>query len=325
MRLTTKLAGLVATIILVSMMTFLLTLLIGGDPVVSVLGSAYDTSSEQGRAQIAVVRDELNLDRPVPVRYALWAKGVLTGDLGKSYGATSGGLTTNRLLKERLPVTLEIMVLTQLTAIALAIPLGTLAAYKQGRWLDKLISTTGFGLLSLPNFALGLILVFFFSIKLKWFPSGGYTRLTENLGDNLRSMVIPVMTLALGLAAVYVRLLRAEMSATLQEDFILTATSKGIKPWRVLLRHALRPSSFSLLTIIAINVGSLVGGAVVMEYFMAIPGVGSALVENIFKREYEVVLGIVLVITIFYVVANFIVDLLYSILDPRIRRGSTRA
>jgi peptide/nickel transport system permease protein len=325
MKLGSKLAGLIATVILVSMGTYLLTLLLPGNPVVSVLGSSYDPNSELGKKQIEIVKKELNLDKPVPVRYLLWAKGVATGDLGRKYGATSGGVKTTRLLKERLPVTLEIMVLTQLVAIALAIPLGTLAAYRQGRFLDKAISTTGFGLLALPNFALGLILVFVFSVKLKWLPSGGYTRLTDDLGKNLKSMIIPVLTLALGLAAVYVRLLRAEMASTLQEDFILTATSKGIKPWRVLLRHALRPSSFSLLTIIGINIGALVGGAVVMEYFMAIPGVGEALVRSIFEREFSVLLGIVLVVTLFYVVANFFVDLLYTFLDPRIRRGSTRA
>jgi peptide/nickel transport system permease protein len=325
MRFGTKLGGLLATVILVSMMTFLITLLLPGDPVVSVLGSSYDPKSDVGKKQIEVVRKELNLDKSVPVRYFLWAKKAATGDLGRSFGASSSGIKTTRILKERLPVTLEIMVLTQILAILLAIPLGTLAAYRQGRFLDKAISTTGFGLLALPNFALALILVFIFSVKLKWLPSGGYTRLSDDLGKNIKSMIIPVFTLALGLAAVYVRLLRAEMSATLQEDFILTATSKGLKPWRVLLRHALRPSSFSLLTIIGINIGALVGGAVVMEYFMSIPGVGSALVENISRREFNVVLGIVLVITVFYVVANFIVDILYSFLDPRIRRGSTRA
>jgi peptide/nickel transport system permease protein len=325
MRFGSKLAGLVATVVLVSMLTYLITLLLPGDPVVSVLGSSYDPKSEIGKKQIEVVRKELNLDKPVPVRYLLWAKGVATGDLGRSYGASSGGVKTTRILKERLPVTLEIMILTQILALALAIPLGTLAAYKQGRFVDKAISTTGFGLLAMPNFAMGLILVFILSVKLKWLPSNGYTRLTDDLTKNLKSMVIPVVTLALGLAAVYVRLLRAEMAATLQEDFILTATSKGLKPWRVLLRHALRPSSFSLLTIIGINVGALIGGAVVMEYFMSIEGIGSALVENVFRREIEVVLGIVLLVTVFYVVANFFVDILYSFLDPRIRRGSTSA
>jgi peptide/nickel transport system permease protein len=321
----TKLGVLAITVFLVSLVTFLLTLLLPGDPVVSVLGSGYDNKSVGGKAQIEVVRKELRLDRAVPMRYILWAKGAVTGDLGHKVGGTSGGLTTTRILKERLPVTLEIMILTQLMAILLAVPLGILSAYRKGKTSDSIITGGSFAMLALPNFALGLILVFIFSVKLKWFPSVGYTRLTEDLGKNLRSMVIPVFTLATGLAAVYTRLLRSEMAATLQEDFIQMATAKGIRPWRVLLGHALRPSSFSLLTVIGINVGSLIGGAVIMEQLMSINGVGTALVEAIFQREYQVVLGLVLVITIFYVVANFIVDLLYTVLDPRIRRGSTRA
>jgi peptide/nickel transport system permease protein len=325
MKIWSKLGVLAITVLLVSMTTYAITLLLPGDPVVSVLGSAYDNKTPTGKAQIELVRKELRLDRAVPMRYLLWAKGAVTGDLGHKVGKSTGGISTTRILKERLPVTLEIMLLTQLVAIMLAIPLGVLSAYRKGKATDNVIAGSSFALLALPNFALALILVYVFSIKLKWLPSVGYTRLTEDLGKNLRSMVIPVLTLAVGLAAVYTRLLRAEMSATLQEDFIQMATAKGIKPWRVLLGHALRPSSFSLLTVIGINVGALIGGAVIMENLMAINGVGTALVESIFQREYQVVLGLVLVITLFYVFANFIVDLLYTVLDPRIRRGSTRA
>jgi peptide/nickel transport system permease protein len=321
----TKLGVLVVTIFLVSVVTFMLTLLLPGDPVVNVLGSGYDNQSPQGKAQIELVRKELRLDRAVPMRYALWAKGAVTGDLGHKVGASSGGLATTRILKERLPVTLEIMILTQIVAIVMSIPLGIWSAYRRGKAADNVITGGSFAMLALPNFALGLILVYVFSVKLKWLPTVGYTRITEDLGKNLRSMVIPVLTLATGLTAVYTRLLRSEMAATLQEDFIQMATAKGLKPWRVLLGHALRPSSFSLLTVIGINVGALIGGAVIMEQLMSINGVGSALVEAIFEREYQVVLGLVLVVTVFYVVANFIVDLLYTVLDPRIRRGSTRA
>jgi peptide/nickel transport system permease protein len=322
MKIGTKLGVLGVTIFLVSLVTFLLTLLLPGDPVVSALGSAYDNKTPSGQAQIEMVRKELRLDRAVPMRYALWAKGVVTGDLGHKVARTSGGVTTTRILKERLPVTLEIMVLTQVLALALAIPLGAWSAYRKGKPADTIITGASFTMLALPNFALGLALVYLFSIKLKWLPSVGYTHLTDDLGKNLRSMVIPVCTLAFGLAAVYARLLRSEMAATLQEDFIQMATAKGIKPWRVLFGHAFRPSSFSLLTVVGINVGGLIGGAVIMERLMSINGVGSALVEAIFEREYQVVLGLVLVITAFYVAANFAVDVLYAVLDPRIRRGN---
>ncbi len=325
MRIVTKLFGLAVTAVLVSMMTFMLILLLPGDPVVSALGTAYDPKSEIGKKQIELVRKELSLDKSIPLRYLDWAGGVVKGDLGRSFGTTTGGITTTRILKERLPVTIEVMILTQIVALLMALPLGIIAAYREGRFADKLIGASNFGLLAMPNFALGLILVLIFSVKLKWLPSSGYTRLTEDFGKNIRSMVIPVLTLAFGLSSVYARLIRAEMATVLKEDFILMATSKGIRPWRVLLKHALRPSSFSLLTSIGINVGGLIGGTVVMEQLMAIPGVGSALIENIFKREFQVVLGLVLVITMFYVAAIFVVDILYSVLDPRIRRGSTRA
>ena len=324
MRLTTKIGSLVATVVLVSFFTFLLTQLIPGDPVVSVLGPAYNEQTVEGRAQIEVVREELGLNDSFPVRYFNWAKGVFTGDLGHKIGVNSAGISTTRLLRERLPVTLEIMFLTQLVALLIAIPAGILSAHKEDRLLDKSVTGVSFAMLAMPTFVIALILVYIFSVKLGWFPSSGYTRLTENLGENLRSMVIPVASLGAGLAAVYTRLLRAEMISTLKEDYILMAKAKGISPRRVLLRHALRPSSFALLTIAGINIGALIGGAVIIEQFMAIPGVGSALVQAVAEREYQVILSLVFVISMFYVVANFIVDMLYSFLDPRIRRGGQR-
>ena len=324
MRLTTKLVSLVATVILVSFFTFLLTQLIPGDPVISVLGSAYNPQTEEGREQIELVREELGLNDPFPVRYFNWATGVFTGDLGNKIGVNSAGITTNRILKERLPVTLEIMLLTQIFALLVAIPAGILSAHKEDRFADKSVTGFSFAMLALPSFVIALILVFVFAVKLGWLPSSGYTRLTEDLSENLKSMIIPVLSLGPGLAAVYTRLLRAEMISTLKEDYILMAKAKGISSRRVLFRHALRPSSFALLTIAGINIGALIGGAVIIEQFMAIPGVGGALVQAVAEREYEVILSLVFVISMFYVVANFLVDLLYSFLDPRIRRGTSR-
>jgi peptide/nickel transport system permease protein len=324
LRIGTKLAGLLGTIVLVSMLTFLLTQLLPGDPVVSVLGSAYDNKTPTGQAQIAQVRKELGLDKALPVRYLDWVGKAVRGDLGRSFGANSGGIKTTRLLKERFPITLELMVLTQFVAIALAIPLGVYSAYRQGKLLDKIITWGSFATLSLPGFVLALMLVYVFSVKLRWLPTGGYTRLTDDLAKNLKSVVIPVLTLSLGLAAVYARLIRSEMVSTLQEDYILMARAKGLSDRHVLFRHALKPSSFSLLTVIGIQIGALIGGSVIVEFLLSMPGIGLALVDSVGQREYQVVLGLVLVITAFYVGANFVVDLLYSVLDPRIRRGSTR-
>jgi peptide/nickel transport system permease protein len=324
LRIGTKLAGLLGTIVLVSMLTFLLTQLLPGDPVVSVLGSSYDNKTPTGQAQIAVVRKELGLDKSLPLRYVDWAGKVVRGDLGRSFGVNSGGIKTTRLLKERFPITLELMLLTQVVAIALAVPLGVYSAYRQGKLLDKIITWGSFATLSLPGFVVALILVYVFAVKLRWLPTGGYTRLTDDLAKNLKSVVIPVLTLSLGLAAVYARLIRSEMVSTLQEDYILMARAKGLPDRYVLFRHALKPSSFSLLTVIGIQIGALIGGSVIVEFLMSMPGIGLALIDSVGQREYQVVLGLVLVITAFYVGANFVVDLLYSFLDPRIRRGSTR-
>ncbi len=301
----------------------MLTQLIPGDPVVSVLGAAYNPNTPEGREQITMVREELGLNKSFHLRYLDWASGVFTGDLGHKFSANAAGVTTNRILKERLPVTLEIMVLAQLMALAIAIPAGVLSAYKSDRAADKAITGFSFAMIAVPPFVLALVLVYVLSIKLNWVPSSGYTRLSDGLSENLRSMVIPVSTLGLGLAAVYARLLRSEMISTLEEDFILMANAKGLPSRRILFHHALRPSSFSLLTIVGINIGALIGGAVIVEQLMAIPGVGSALVQAVAEREYQVILGLVFIISMFYVVANFIVDVLYSFLDPRIRRGST--
>jgi peptide/nickel transport system permease protein len=321
MRITTKLAGLVGTVVLVSMLTFLLTQLIPGDPVVSVLGSSYDSSTPTGQLQIAQVRKDLGLDKSLPARYVDWARKAVTGDLGHAFGQNSGQIKTTRLLKERLPITLEIMVLTQVLALVLAIPLGVWSAYRRGRAPDHVITWSSFVVLAIPTFVMTLILVYAFSLKLHWAPTTGYTRMTDDLAKNLRSVAIPVVTLALGLAAVYARLVRSEMCATLQEDYILMANAKGIPKWKVLFGHALKPSSFSLLTVVGINIGTLIGGEVIVEYLMGIPGIGLALVDSVGQREYQLVLGLVLVITVFFVASNFVVELLYSALDPRIRRG----
>jgi peptide/nickel transport system permease protein len=170
---------------------------------------------------------------------------------------------------------------------------------------------------------MAVFLVYVFSLQLDWFPAVGYDRITgpDGLGANLRSVALPVAVLVAGLTAVYTRLLRSDLIATLQEDFILMARSKGLPTWHVMVRHALRPSSFSLLTVFGINFGTLIGGTVILEYFFAIPGIGGLAVESIAKRDYLAVQGVVLVVAIAFVVVNFLVDLLYNILDPRVRRA----
>ena len=200
-------------------------------------------------------------------------------------------------------------------------PLGVLTAYKADSWFDKSVNTFAFGLLSVPSFILGVLLVFLFSIRLGWLPATGYVPFGEDPAEHFRRMILPTIALAAGQIAVYMRLLRTDMISTLQEDFIGVARAKGMPTRRILLRHALRPSSFSLLTVVAINMGQLIGGTIVIERIFAIAGLGGLLVESIFTRDYLVVQGCIVIVAVGFVLVNFIVDVLYAVLDPRIRHA----
>ena len=308
-----KIPRLVLLLLAVSAATFLLIKLLPGDPVVSIL------PPESSPAQKAAFRHQYELDRPLVQQYAHWLNGVIHGDLGRQYGGIDEHVTT--ILRERLPVTLELLILAQLMALAVAIPVALYSAYRADSTLDRAVTTGSFAFLSIPDFALATLLTFIFATQLKLFPVATFTHLSDSIVGNLRSMILPSAAIAIGLCAVYIRLLRADMIQTLQEDFILMARAQGIPPRRILLRHALRPSSLSLLTIIGINTGALIGGAVIVEYFFALPGIGGRLVSALGQRELLVVQGLVLVVAFGYVIVTFLVDLLYFVLDPRIRHA----
>lgn len=307
-----KLVQLVPVLFAVSALSFLLLNLLPGDPTVAILGP---TATQESRTRL---RHELDLDKPLPARYATWLGHSVTGDLGKSYVSNQ---PTTEALKQRLPVSLELLLLSQLLALAVAIPLAILAALRPNRLLDRVSTGSAFGLLAIPNFMLGVLLIYLFAVRLHLFPATGYTRFTENPAENLRSLVLPAVTLGAAELAVYLRLLRTDLIATLQEDFITMAKAKGLPTWRILLRHALRPSTFSLVTVAGLNLGRLIGGAFVVEYLFALPGIGALTVESIFKRDYIVVQGTVLLVAVAYVLANFCVDLFYGFLDPRVRHA----
>jgi peptide/nickel transport system permease protein len=309
-----RMLKLLSVILIVSFLTFLLTKLLPGSPVNLILGS--EASNPEARAALEA---RLGLDEPIWTQYWNYITGVLSGDLGYSYLQE---IPTTTYLAQRLPATIELMILAQFFSLALSVPLALYSAYKANTAADRIITTGSFGMISLPAFALAPFLVFLFAIQLGWFPSGGYKRITEyGLVENLRSVALPVIVLTTGLTAVYTRLLRSDLIATLQEDFVLMARSKGLPTWHILIRHALRPSSFSLLTIFGINFGTLIGGSIIVEVFFSIPGIGSLAIEQILKREYLVVQGVVLMIATVFVVVNFLTDLLYAELDPRVRRA----
>jgi peptide/nickel transport system permease protein len=312
-----KLVTLVPTILLVSALTFFLTSLLPGDPALLVLGSA-----EPNAEAIAAVRHDLGLDKPLPVRYLNYLKDTASGDFGRSYRTRQPVLEA---IRERLPVTLEIGLVALASSILIAVPLGVLSAYRANKPVDRTITTVSFGLLAIPSFMTALLLLYLFAIYIPILPATGWTRLTDDPVENIRSVILPAMALGIGQLATYTRLLRSDMIATLQEDFVSMARAKGLPTWRILFRHALRPSSFSLLTIVGLQVGALIGGAVIVEQFFALPGVGRLLYESITQRDLVMVQGVVLFLALATVFANFSVDLLYSVLDPRIRRGASAA
>ena len=309
-------ARLVVTLFLVSIITFMLVTLLPGDPALQVLGS--DFTEEDYLA----VREELGLDDPLPLRYVGWLGGVFQGDLGTSYRTNQPVLEA---IVDRVPVTFQIMVVGLAIALLVSIPLAMLAAYRANSKTDTVVSTTSLAMLSIPNFMMALLLIFYLSVHLGWFPATGWVSFARDPMASLRATLLPALALAGAEIGVYTRLLRNDMIATLQEDFITLARAKGASTPRVLFRHALRPSSLSLATVLGVQVGVALGGSVIVETIFALPGIGRLLVDSIFQRDLMIVQGVVLFIAVVYVAANFVVDLMYSVLDPRIRKGSARA
>ena len=313
-----RLLQLIPVLLIVSFLTFLLlNLLPGGTTQIAVTVCPGCTNEELDRVQ----RD-LNLDDPIPVRYVSWLGDALQGDLGRSY---INEVDVTQLLGERLPISLQLMLYAQIISLVIAIPLGVLAAYRANTRLDRTLSTSAFGLLSLPNFILGVLLVYFFALQLDWLPATNAPAFSDDPGEHFKSMLLPSFTLALGLVAIYMRLLRTDMMATLQEDFIGVAKAKGMPTAHILFRHAFRPSSFSLLTVAGITVGNLIGGTLIVEQIYGLNGLGSLIVFGIFQRDFLVVQGAVVVICVAFVLINFVIDLLYGFLDPRIRHARALA
>jgi peptide/nickel transport system permease protein len=306
-----KFVMLVPVVGLVSIITFLLLNLLPGNPVYIILGPG---ATPQGIKELTA---QLHLNSPIYSRYGDWLWAALHGNFGESY---LNHVPASTLIGQALPVTLELLVVSQIIALPIAIPLGVYSARRPGGWVDQGSSTAAFGVLAIPSFMLGVLLVGVFAVHWHVFPAVGYTHLTANFGGNLRSVILPSLTLALGSLAVYVRLLRSDMIATLQQDFVTVARSKGLHPRYILWRHAFRPSMFSLVTVVGLNVGALIGGAFLVEVIFGLPGIGSLTLHSIYQRDYLVVQACVLIIAVGYVFVNFLVDLLYPLLDPRVRR-----
>jgi peptide/nickel transport system permease protein len=308
-----RLVHLLVVLFCVTLFVALLTSMLPGDPVDAIAGFA---SEEQKEA----LREDLGLDDPVPVQYVRWMRGFVTGDLGGYYSVTGERPVMDRV-GDSLPVSLQLMVYAQVLALVIAIPAGVVTAYRAGSRGDRAANATAFGALAVPSFALALVLAYYVGVELGWLPVSGYVRPSDDLVEHLRRMALPAISLAVGQVAVYMRLLRSDMIATLQEDFITMAKSKGISPRRVLWRHALRPSSLTLLTVAGLNVGTLIGNAVIIEVIFSMPGLGTLLFEAIQARQYIALQSLVALIAVGYVLLNVLVDILYTVLDPRIRHA----
>ncbi|HZM78777.1 MAG TPA: ABC transporter permease [Candidatus Limnocylindrales bacterium] len=309
-------AGRLAIVLLiVTAFSSLMVDLLPGDPALAILGP------EATPEQIAALRHDLELDRPLPVRYLAWLGSAATGDLGSSVRT---GQDVGAAIAQRLPVSLELLLLSQILALAIAVLAAILAAAKPDGVFDRVVTTLSSVVLGLPAFVLGLVLILLLSVQLGLLPTIGFTPLSEGVGQNLRSMALPVLTVALGETVVYIRVLRADLLATLSESFIDVARAKGLSERRVMLGHAIRPSSLALVTLVGLNAGRLVGSAVIIESMFALPGVGRLLVDAIADRDYTVVQGAVALIAVSYVLLNVAVDALYGVIDPRVRHGHTR-
>ncbi|MFZ4585931.1 MAG: ABC transporter permease [Acidimicrobiia bacterium] len=304
-----KFAKFVGVVLAVTLFASFLLSLLPGDAV----SRANPTATAEQKAAIA---KQLGLNDPLIVRWWHWITNAAHLDFGRSL---TRGTPVWDLVRDAIVPTLQLVILAQLVALAVAIPLGVWSAQRANRTPDKVVSVSTFMLIAIPNFVLAITLSVYVGSVLGWLPPSGYTSFSDDPGAWFQSMILPTLALAAGQIAIYQRLLRSDLIATLQSDFITTARAKGISDRRVLWRHALRPSSFSLLTVAAINTGALVGGAVVIEVIFGLPGMGKRLFESYQNLDYPTFQAVVAVIAIGYVALNFVVDIIYTVLDPRTR------
>ena len=310
-RATARYAAKLATVlVLVSVATFALLEFIPGDRLASVLPEGATPEMR------AAAEERFGLDGSPAERYFTWLGHALQGDLGRSMQSQ---VPVTESILERLPVTLELAALSIVLALLVAVPIGVYSGYRPGSVVDRIATFVCSITLSIPSFLLGVLLVFVFAVSLSALPVTGWTPLSEGLGPHVLSLILPVVTLAAVETVGFIRLLRNDMVATLQQDFVLSARARGLSTPRILLAHALRPSAFSLLTVMGVSLGRLIGGTVIVETLFSLPGLGTLVVTAITGRDYLLVQGIVLVVAVAYVLLNALVDLTYPLLDPRVR------
>ena len=306
-----RLASLLPTLILVSMLIFGLQQLLPGDPAKILAGE------DQDPQVIAYLQAKLHLDEPLPVRYGYWVWGVLHGDLGESVRTQ---LPVLDLILQKLPVTLELAVLAFLVAVLIGIPAGVVSAVARGSAWDHGANLFALWGLSTPNFWLGILLIMLFSVQLGWLPASGYVSPFEDLAGNLAAMAMPAFVLGNAIAAVLMRHTRSAMLQVMSSDYVRTARAKGLSERAVVIKHALRNALTPIITLGALELGTLLSGAVLTEQVFTIPGFGKLIVDAVFNRDYAVVQGVVLFTATTYILLNLLADLAYFWVNPRLRR-----
>ncbi|MGF9905609.1 ABC transporter permease [Brevibacillus porteri] len=299
-------------LLLVSIMTFSLIHMIPGDPARVILGE------EATPEAYAALRTELGLDQPIVMQYFSWLGKVVTGDLGISI---TDRVPVADLIMQRLPATVELTIGTFLVAILIAFPAGILAAVRRGTWIDYTSTFTALGGMSIPSFWLAMMMIIFFAVENQWLPSSGYVPFSENPTQNLMAMILPCLATGLRESAVLMRMLRSSLLDVVSMDFIRTAKAKGLNEARTILGHALRNAMVPVVTTSGLMIAGLLGGLVITESIFSIPGFGRLIVESVFKRDYVTVQGAILVSAVLVVLVNLIVDILYAVIDPRIKAG----
>ena len=307
-----RLVQAIPTLFLITGIVFLVVYFIPGDPGAVILGQAATPDA------LARIHHQMGLDDPLPIRYGRWLGDILTGDLGKSSISRQPVWT---LLGRALPVTLYLTLLSVLIALLISIPTGIIAALKRNTWADVLCTTWALLGVSIPGFWLAIQFVYLFGARLQWVPLQGYIAPRDDFGASVRTMLLPALTLGVFLSGPLMRYLRSSVLQTLSQEFVLVARAKGLAERRVLFGHVLRTSLIPFVTVLGIQLGYLLGGAVVIETVFTLPGVGYLAVSAINDRDYPVVQGVVLVVAIGFVLINILVDVMYSVLDPRIRVG----
>lgn len=305
-----RLFSLIPILLVVSIIVFFLAHLTPGDPVTVLLG---DEASEESKAEL---REQLGFDLPLYTQFFVWFKGVLTGDLGDSFFLKMPVL---QAFLENLGPTLSLAILSQIIAIIIALTLGVIAAKKRGTATDQAVMGLSLFGISIPSFLVGLLLILLFSVQLRWLPVAGYRPLSDGFMEHLKYLILPAIALGTMQAALITRMTRSSMLDVMKSNYIKTAKSKGIHPNKITYKHALRNAFIPILTVIGETFGTLITGAAVVETVFNIPGIGQLIVNSIERRDFAVIQGTVLLITVTYVFLNLAIDLLYGVIDPRVR------